>query len=275
MRESQSPLLTVRDLHVTYSKSGGTRPLPHERTAGTAAVNGVTFTVERGETVGVIGESGSGKSTIARCVMGLVRPTSGTIEIGGRDVSSLRGRRRRELYRSVQMVFQNPEASLDPQRSVGASIAEPLRAHRAGTRSSRRARVADLLDSVGLDRSAASYRPAEFSGGERQRIGIARALAIEPDLIVYDEPVSALDVSVQAQILNLIRDLQDQLRLTYLFITHDIGVVRAVSDRVLVMRAGQIVEQGAAESVCADPGDPYTRQLIDAAQLAPAVPGTT
>jgi ABC-type glutathione transport system ATPase component len=256
-------LLAVRDLRKEYSVRG---PLATRRKAARhVAVEDVSFAINRGETVGLIGESGSGKSTIGRCILRLTEPTSGSIEFDGTDLMSISRRQMREVRRNMQIVFQNPEGSLDPRRSVGASIGEPLRAHGIGTRLSRRARVHQLLEQVGLDSAVAAYRPQEFSGGERQRIGIARALAVEPALIVCDEPASALDVSVQAQILNLLRDIQDESGLAYLFISHDIATVRVMCDQVLVMKDGRIVESGTAATVLGNPTDTYTQALVAAA----------
>jgi ABC-type glutathione transport system ATPase component len=256
-------LLAVRDLRKEYPVRGAFAG--RRQAARHVAVEDVSFAINRGETVGLIGESGSGKSTIGRCILRLTEPTSGSIEFDGADLVSVSGRRLRALRRNMQIVFQNPEGSLDPRRSVGASIGEPLRAHKIGTRASRLARVHQLLEQVGLDRAVAGYRPQEFSGGERQRIGIARALAVEPALIVCDEPASALDVSVQAQILNLLRDIQDETGVAYLFISHDIATVRVMCDQVLVMKDGRIVESGTATSVLGNPVDPYTQALVAAA----------
>ncbi|HEV7565559.1 MAG TPA: ATP-binding cassette domain-containing protein [Microbacteriaceae bacterium] len=256
-------LLAVRDLRKEYPVRGALAG--RRRAARHVAVEDVSFAINRGETVGLIGESGSGKSTIGRCILRLTEPTSGSIEFDGADLASISGRRLREVRRNLQIVFQNPEGSLDPRRSVGASIGEPLRAHKIGTRASQRARVHQLLEQVGLDRAVAGYRPQEFSGGERQRIGIARALAVEPALIVCDEPASALDVSVQAQILNLLRDLQDEHGLAYLFISHDIATVRVMCDEVIVLKDGRIVESGTTASVLGSPVDAYTEALVAAA----------
>jgi peptide/nickel transport system ATP-binding protein len=259
------PLLVVEHLQKAFGLKGG-----RVRSGGTVhpAVDDVSFAVMRGQTLGLIGESGSGKSTTARCILRLIEPDAGSIVFDGQHITRSSRRQLRAVRRQMQIVFQSPYGSLDPRRSVGASIAEPLSAHRVGTRASRRARVRELLDCVGLNPSVEKYHPAAFSGGERQRIGIARALALEPAMIVCDEPVSALDVSVQAAILNLLRDLQDQFGLTYIFISHDIGVVRTMSDEVVVMKDGQITEAGPAEEICTNPQHPYTRTLIAAAAVA-------
>jgi ABC-type glutathione transport system ATPase component len=257
------PLLVVDGLQKTFDRRGAWLT---GRGGGTnAAVDGVSFAIERGRTLGLIGESGSGKSTTARCILRLIEPSAGTILLDGHNVSTAAPRELRRLRRHMQIVFQSPYGSLDPRRSVGSSIAEPLVAHGIGTRTTRSARVRELLEHVGLNPNAGRRRPQEFSGGERQRIAIARALALEPSLVVCDEPVSALDVSVQAQILNLLRDLQDEFGLTYLFISHDIGVVRTMSDQIVVMKDGVIVEAGPADRVCSRPEHPYTQSLIAAA----------
>jgi ABC-type glutathione transport system ATPase component len=257
------PLLLVEHLRKQFpARSGWARST---RGHAHAAVDDVSFAVSRGQTLGLIGESGSGKSTTARCILRLMEPTSGAIWFKGVDITASSKGELRRVRREMQIVFQSPYGSLDPRRSVGASIAEPLSAHRVGTRSGRRARVRQLLEYVGLNPAVAKYHPQEFSGGERQRIGIARALALEPELIVCDEPVSALDVSVQAQILNLLRDLQDEFGLTYVFISHDIGVVRTMSDEIVVMKDGKIAEAGPAEQICTRPQHPYTQSLIAAA----------
>jgi ABC-type oligopeptide transport system ATPase subunit len=258
--------LVVEELRKDFRAHNSRSSLP--QSAAHAAVDGVSFTVLEGETLGIIGESGSGKSTTARCLLRLIEPTSGSVRFKGVELTSAPKQELRELRQHIQIVFQNPYNALDPSRSVGSSIAEPLSAHRIGTRRSRRARVEELLEQVGLDRRAASYRPQEFSGGERQRLGIARALAVEPALIVCDEPVSALDVSVQAQILNLLRDIQDERGIAYVFISHDIGVVRIVSDQIAVMKDGKFTETGPADEVCNDPKHPYTRSLIEAARIS-------
>jgi ABC-type glutathione transport system ATPase component len=254
--------LVVENLRKEYAMRGGWL-VPGG--AKHVAVDNASFAVARGQTVGLIGESGSGKTTIARCVLRLVEPTSGTISLDGVDVTGLSGRRLRQVRRNMQIVFQSPDSSLDPRRSIGASIAEPLRAHGLGTRDTRARRVDELLEQVGLPRSAARERPHSFSGGEKQRIAIARALAISPALIVCDEPASALDVSIQAQILNLLRDVQEEYGLSYLFISHDIATVSVMCDDVLVMKDGRIVESGPVGDVLTAPRDAYTRTLIAAA----------
>jgi ABC-type oligopeptide transport system ATPase subunit len=261
------PLLVVDDLRKDFHARNGLFAMGQDP-ATNAAVDGVSFSLQRGETLGIIGESGSGKSTTARCVLRLIEPSSGSIRLNDVELVGLAKRDLRATRRHMQIVFQNPYNSLDPRRSVGSAIAEPLAAHGIGTRRSRGERVRELLEYVGLEPRAAAYRPHQFSGGERQRIGIARALSVEPQLIVCDEPVSALDVSVQAQILNLLRDLQDELGVAYLFISHDISVVRVVSDRIAVMKDGKIVEYGSADDVYERPTHEYTRSLIAAAELS-------
>jgi oligopeptide/dipeptide ABC transporter ATP-binding protein len=226
------------------------------------AVDAVTLHVERGETLALVGESGCGKSTLARLILRLLDPTAGTIRFDGVDVTRARGRALLELRRRAQIVFQDPFASFDPRRRVGASIAEPLVAQ--GRRAGAATRVRELLGLVGLDADAAHRYPHEFSGGQRQRLAIARALSVQPDLVVLDEPVSALDVSIQAQVLALLADLRARLDLAYLFISHDLAVVRNVADRVAVMHLGEIVETGPTESVFTDPVHPYTQALLSA-----------
>jgi peptide/nickel transport system ATP-binding protein len=228
------------------------------------AVDDVSLAVQSGETLGLVGESGCGKSTLGRCMVRLYDVSSGTLHLDGIDITSLSMRAMRPLRQQLQMVFQDPSASLNPRRRVHDLIAEPLRVHSGWGAPKIAARVAELLDLVGLQPDHATRYPHEFSGGQRQRIGIARAIALEPKIIVLDEPVSALDVSVQAQIVNLLADLQEKLNLTYVFIAHDLSVVRQVSNRIAVMYLGSIVEIGAAEDVFARPAHPYTQALISA-----------
>jgi oligopeptide/dipeptide ABC transporter ATP-binding protein len=228
------------------------------------AVDGVSFSVERGETLGVVGESGCGKSTMARCIMRLLDPTGGKVIFDGRDITTIKGSELLKVRRELMMVFQDPYASLNVRKRVGSIIGEALEVHKIGTPKEIRARVQELLDVVGLNPEHYNRFPHEFSGGQRQRIGVARALAIRPKLIVCDEPVSALDVSVQAQILNLLKQLQRDFNLTYVFIAHDLDVVRHISDNVAVMYLGKIVEAGPAEEVLARPQHPYTRTLLEA-----------
>jgi oligopeptide transport system ATP-binding protein len=226
------------------------------------AVDGVSFEIPEGKTLGLVGESGSGKSTTGLCVLQLIKPTSGSVRFMGKELTELSRGDVRKLRREMQIVFQDPYSSLDPRMTVGDIVAEPLIVHGVGSRGSRRARVRELLDVVGFDPTYTNRYPHEFSGGQRQRIGIARALALGPKLIVCDEPVSALDVSIQAQILNLLKDLQAEFGLTYLFIAHDLAVVRSMSDRIAVMQAGKIVEEGSAEEVYTQPGHRYTKTLL-------------
>ncbi len=228
------------------------------------AVDDVSFEIREGETLGLVGESGSGKSTTGYCILQLLRPTGGSIRFLGKELTSLRREELRRMRREMQIVFQDPYASLNPRMTVGDIVGEPLLVHSIGSRRSRRDTVRRLLDVVGFDPTYVNRYPHEFSGGQRQRIGIARALALNPKLIVCDEPVSALDVSIQAQILNLLKDLQRDFGLTYLFIAHDLAVVRAMSDRIAVMNRGKLVEVGPAEEVYTRPKDAYTKALLAA-----------
>jgi ABC-type glutathione transport system ATPase component len=257
-----APLLQVRDLEVHYRRGRvgwlgrGRDPIK--------AVDGITFDVPEGETLGLVGESGSGKSTTALAILRLVRPTGGSVRFAGVDVATLEGDELRRSRRDIQMIFQDPYSSLDPRMRVAAIIEEPLRVHGIGSRAERATEVEHLLELVGLDRSVKTRRPREFSGGQRQRIAIARALALKPRCIICDEPVSALDLSVQAQIANLLRDLQDELHLTFVFISHDLGVVKVMSDWIAVMHEGKIVELGEATKVYSEPQHEYTRKLLAA-----------
>ena len=256
------PLLEVQNLRVHFPVKQGVfaRVRGHVR-----AVDDVSLTVAAGETVGLVGESGCGKTTLGRAVIRLVEPTGGTIRFEGEDLTRLRGAALRAKRRHFQMIFQDPFSSLNPRLTVGESIGEALDLHRlTPTREARRQRIGELLAGVGLDAAHAERFPHEFSGGQRQRIGIARALAVEPRLIVCDEPVSALDVSVQAQVVNLLQDLQRDRGLAYLFISHDLAVVEHLSHRIVVMYLGRIVEVGPAKELCRTPRHPYTRALISA-----------
>jgi oligopeptide transport system ATP-binding protein len=255
-------LLAVRELHKHFPIRKG---ILVERTVGQVkAVDGVSFEIAEGETLGLVGESGSGKSTTGYCILQLLKPTSGSISFMGKDLTELGREDLRRMRREMQIVFQDPYSSLDPRMTVGGIVSEPLEVHGIGTRRSRVETVRRLLDIVGFNPNFTNRYPHEFSGGQRQRIGVARALALNPKLIVCDEPVSALDVSIQAQILNLFKDLQRDFSLTYLFISHDLAVVRAMSDRIAVMNQGKLVEIGPADQVYRNPKDEYTKALFTA-----------
>jgi ABC-type glutathione transport system ATPase component len=250
-------LLDVVDLRVEYRGRGPSK----------VAVDGVSLHLARGETLGLVGESGSGKSSTGHAIVGLVRPTAGQILFHGNDIAHASGKRRRELGQRVQIIFQDPYGSLNPSRTIGGTLAEPLRVVHRLSRQDTATRVAGVLETVGMPPDASRRYPGAFSGGQRQRIAIARALVLEPELIVCDEPTSALDLSVQAQILNLLLDLQEQLGLSYLFISHDIDVVRHMAHRTAVLFEGRIVEQGTVEQVTDYPSHPYTQALLAAVLL--------
>lgn len=254
--------IEVKNLVKEFPMKGGL----FTRSAGSVkAVQDVSFTIQKGETLGLVGESGCGKSTLGRCLIRLIEPTAGELFINGEDIRKMQGEELRKLRRRMQIIFQDPYASLNPRMTVGSTLAEPLEVHNlAGSSAGRKKRVGELLELVGLRPEAANRYPHEFSGGQRQRIGIARALAVEPEFIVCDEPVSALDVSIQAQVINLLMDLQKKLNLTYLFIAHDLKVVEHISNRVSVMYLGKIVETAKADDLYLKPKHPYTRALLSA-----------
>jgi oligopeptide/dipeptide ABC transporter ATP-binding protein len=259
-----APLLVARDLVKDFPIRGGV----FSRTLGkVSAVAGVSLEVDRGVTVGLVGESGCGKSTTGRLLLSLITPTSGTVTFDGQDISRMRGRKLAEMRRRFQIVFQDPYASLNPRKTIGNTLAEPLDVHFDWPSDRVAERVRELLRTVGLSPEHANRYPHEFSGGQRQRVGIARALALEPDMIVLDEPVSALDVSIQAGVVNLLQRLQDELDLAYVFIAHDLSVVRHISARVAVMYLGKIVETGDRNSIYSNAGHPYTQALLSAIPL--------
>jgi oligopeptide/dipeptide ABC transporter ATP-binding protein len=257
--------LQVDDLKMHFPITRGV--IFQKEVASVKAVDGVSFDVKRGETLGIVGESGCGKSTLARCVMRLLNPTGGSIHFEGRDITNLSRKEMRPLRREMMMVFQDPFASLNARKRVGFTVAEPLEVNNIGTPAERKRRAQSLLEVVGLNPEHYNRFPHEFSGGQRQRIGIARALAVNPKLIVCDEPVSALDVSVQAQILNLLKDLQQEFGLTYIFIAHDLNVVRHISDRVLVMYLGKVVELASDKDLYRHPRHPYSGALLSAVPI--------
>jgi peptide/nickel transport system ATP-binding protein/oligopeptide transport system ATP-binding protein len=255
-------LLEVKDLKKHFPISSS---IPFKKfSQSVKAVDGVNFTVFPGETLGVVGESGCGKSTMARLVNQLIRPTSGSILFKEQDLVSMNSETLRATRKQIQMIFQDPYASLDPRKKIGELIMEPLIIHKVGDRNYRKKKVEELLEVVGLNKRYADRYPHEFSGGQRQRINIARALTLNPDLIICDEPVSALDVSVQAQVINLLKQLQKEFNLTYIFISHDLNVVRYMCDRIAVMYLGKIVEIGTYEEIYTNPKHPYTKALFSA-----------
>jgi ABC-type glutathione transport system ATPase component len=262
-----APLLTVEDLVVEYATTGLLRS-----GAPTRAVDGVSFTIGRGETLALVGESGSGKSSVARTILRLQPATAGRVRFDGHEVFSLGAEALRGLRRRMQIVFQDPSSSLNPRMTIGDAIAEGLEIHRLLPKAEIPARVRSLMEEVGLDPAAAGRFPRSLSGGQRQRVGIARALAVDPVLLVLDEPVSALDVSVQAQVLNLLLALQERRQLAYLFVAHDLAVVRQVAHRVAVMYLGKIVETGPTDEVLSAPRHPYTQALLAAAPHLPPAP---
>jgi len=274
----RDPLLVVEDLRKHYPVHGG---VFGGRIGDVRAVDGVSFSIEAGQTLGLVGESGCGKSTLGRTLIRLEEPTSGRVRFDGQDIAHASRQELFRLRRDVQIIFQDPYSSLNPRMTVGEIVREPLVVHRVGTKASQIDRVRSLLETVGLSAEVVDRYPHEFSGGQRQRIGIARALALEPRLIIADEPVSALDVSVQSQVLNLMVGLQQKMGLTYLFISHDLSVVEHVSDAIAVMYLGRIVELGRVDEIFEKPAHPYTRALLAAVpvpdpqrrQAAPPVQG--
>src|SRR5256885_7421497 len=261
---AETPLLEVKHLKKYFPIKGGV----FSKTIGYVyAVDDVNFTIARGETLGLVGESGCGKSTTGRTILRLIEPTDGELYFEGQDITKLEKSAMRALRREMQIIFQDPYASLNPRMTVGSIIGEPLEIHKIAKGSEKEERVASLLQKVGLRAEDMRKYPHEFSGGQRQRIGIARALALNPKLIVCDEPVSALDVSIQAQVINLLEDLQAEFSLTYLFIAHDLSVVRHISDRVMVMYLGKIVELADRKTLYDDPLHPYTRALLSAVPI--------
>jgi oligopeptide transport system ATP-binding protein len=260
--DNTGPLLQVTDLVKRFPITSGV--LFQRKIGMVHAVEGVSFAIEKGETFGLVGESGCGKTTTGRCILQLYRPTSGSVLFEGRELTGMSGKDLQEVRRDMQIIFQDPYASLNPRMTVGTIVTEPLIIHQIGTRAERKERVKDLLDLVGLNPQFTNRYPHEFSGGQRQRIGLARALALNPKLIICDEPVSALDVSIQAQILNLFEELQTELGLTYLFIAHNLSVVKHISDRVGVMYLGKMMEIAPSEELYANPVHPYTMGLLAA-----------
>jgi oligopeptide transport system ATP-binding protein len=263
--DGQQPLLDVRNLVMHFPLTQGI--IFQKKVGAVQAVDGVSLSVKKGETLGLVGESGCGKSTTGRAILQLYKPTAGEVIFNGQDLTKLNGGDMRKMRRHLQMIFQDPYASLNPRMTVGSIVSEPMQIHSLVPKNQRNQRVQELLQTVGLNPYFANRYPHEFSGGQRQRIGIARALAANTDFIVCDEPVSALDVSIQAQIVNLLEDLQNEFSLTYLFIAHDLSVVRHISDRVAVMYLGKIVELAGRNSLYDDPLHPYTKALLSAVPI--------
>lgn len=255
-----APLITVDDVAVHFPVEGG--GLRRQVLGTVKALDGITFTIKRGETLGLVGESGCGKSTVGRVIMNLLAPSEGRVSFDGKDLTRLKSRQRRELRKRMQMVYQDPYASLNPRMTVGQIVGDPLAIHGLYRGRKKLERIQYLLDIVGLGADCIDRYPHQFSGGQRQRVGIARALAVDPEFIVLDESIAALDVSIQAQIINLLQKLQAELGLTYLFISHDLSVVRHISDRVAVMYLGKIVEIGSSEQIYQNPMHPYTQALL-------------
>lgn len=260
MKETNT-LLQVKDLRMHFPVRGG---VMMKQIGAVKAVDGVSFHIQSGETLGLVGESGCGKSTLGKAVVRLLNPTEGKVSFKGTEITRMSQWRLRKLRQDFQMVFQDPAESLDARMSVGDLVAEPLVIQKMGARKFRREKVAELLDRVGLPKNAAQKFPFEFSGGQRQRIGIARALAVNPDLLILDEPVSALDVSIQSQVMNLLLDLQQEFSMAYLFIAHDLAVVKHMSDRIAVMYLGKIVEMAPADEIYQNPQHAYTKALLSA-----------
>ncbi|MBL1434854.1 MAG: dipeptide ABC transporter ATP-binding protein [Rhodobacteraceae bacterium] len=259
--DKKKPLVQVRNLKMHFPIHRG---ILKRQVGAVKAVDGISFDIFEGETLGLVGESGCGKSTVGRCVLRLYEVTDGSIEIDGTDIATLSGEELRAKRPEMQMIFQDPQASLNPRMTVGSIISEPLDEHRKMTKTEKREKVGELMDAVGLARRFADRYPHEFSGGQRQRIGIARALALNPKFIVCDEPIAALDVSIQAQVVNLLEDLQEKYGLTYLFISHDLSMVRHLATRVAVMYLGRLVELGDSETLYMNPKHPYTQALLSA-----------
>ena len=265
LRDNNQTILSVRGLKKYFPITQGI--LIQRKVADVKAVDGISFDVKQGETLGLVGESGCGKSTTGRTILQLYRPTEGQVFFQGKDLAALKGEDLRKMRSNMQMIFQDPYASLNPRMTVGDIIAEPLEVHNIAKGKEKKERVQELLSIVGLNPYFVNRYPHEFSGGQRQRIGIARALAVNPDFIVCDEPISALDVSIQAQIINLLEELQNRFGLTYLFIAHDLSVVRHISDRVAVMYLGKVVELTDSRTLYANPLHPYTRALLSAVPI--------